>query len=253
MARLIKRTGASLARRNPTIEVRPVELSPVRAACSTDPTDQADSDDPLFRAQRQADIIVRTARAEAESVREEAHAEGCTAGLADAARVADELIRRLESVLAEAIAQRNALIDDVEPQILKLVIQVVEKVIRHEIRTDPRVVERAIKACLKRVKDSSEAWVRVSPEEVERVKAIRDELLSAADDMRTLHVADDRRVDLGGCVVESASGSLDARVGTQLSRLQDKLMEAFENGRREADPGPEPIQRDDQEDRHDQR
>jgi flagellar assembly protein FliH len=253
LIKLIKRSGASLARRHPAIEVKPVELSPVQAASSTDPVDQGDPDDPVARARREADIIVRTARSEAGSVQEEAHAEGCKAGLADAARVAGELISRLESVLAEVVAQRNALIDDVEPQMLKLVIQVVEKVIRHEIRTDPRVVERAIKASLKRVKDSNEVWVRVSPEEVERVKAIREELLSAADGMRTLHIADDRRVDPGGCIVESASGSFDARVTTQLSRLQDKLMEAFENGRRKADPGPDEIQRDDQEDRHDQR
>jgi flagellar assembly protein FliH len=250
---LIKRSGASPARRNPAVEVKAVELDPLQAASSTDPLNEADPDDPVARARREAEIIVRTARSEAESVLEEARAEGCKMGLADAAGVTDELIGRIEAMLAEVVAQRNALIDEVEPQLLKLVIQVVEKVIRHEIRTDPCVVERAIKSCLKRVKDSNEVWVRVSPEEVERVKAVRDELLSAADGMRELHIADDRRVEAGGCVVESSSGSFDARVATQLSRLRDKLMEAFENGRRESEPGPDEIQRDDQQNGHDQR
>jgi len=252
LIKLIKRSGLPLSN-GPGVDVKPVNLDQVHASPSTVSPDQTDTDDPISRAQRKADIIVRTAQAEAESIREAAYADGYKAGTADAAQAADELIRRLESTIAEVIAQRNTLISDVEPQMLKLTVQIVEKVIRHEVRTDPRVVERAVKACLRHVRDSNEVCVRVSPDELEQVKALREELLASAYGAKTLQVVADRRVSAGGCVVESDSAALDARVDSQLNRLQDKLMEAFENGRGEADAGPGEIQRDDQEDEHDQR
>ena len=252
MIKVIKRGGALWGFGGTSVDVRPVDLAQIVASSEPDALAYVE-DDPIARAEREAQMIIRTARAEAQSVLDEAREEGHRAGAAEAAQSASELISRLESAVAHVTKQRNALIDDVEPQMLKLCIEAVEKITRHEIRTDPRVVERAIKACLRRVKDSNEVCVRVSPEELDQMKACRDELLAVADGMPSIQIVDDRRVSPGGCVVESESGSLDARVETQLNRLQDKLMERFEHDRCQTGSGPDEIQRDDQESGHDLR
>jgi flagellar biosynthesis/type III secretory pathway protein FliH len=249
LIRLIKSAPAG----GPGVDVRPIDLVPIGLAEAASSSPLAQSDDPISVARREADVIVRTAQSEAEALRDEARKAGHQVGLEDAAQTVDELIQRLESNIAEVAAQRNALIDEVELQVLKLCIEAVEKVIRHEIRTDPRVVERTIKACLRRVKGSSEAYIRVSPQELEHVKERRDELLSAAERISTIHIVDDRRVSPGGCVVESDSGSLDARTSTQMDRLNDKLMERFEHDRRQTGSEPGEILRDDRKDGHDQR
>ncbi len=202
--------------------------------------------DPLAAARQQAEIILRTARAEAEALQSQAYTDGFTAGVRDGLQKADELIRRLEADIAALAEDRARLVDEVEPQVLKLCVEAVEKVIRHEIRTDPRVVLRVIKSVLRRVRDRDDVSVRVSPQELDFVRSQREELEQAAEGVRSLVIMSDRRVPVGGCVVECPSGTLDARIATQIERLSRRLEEAYEDQRQESNTGPDQIRPGDQ-------
>lgn len=194
-------------------------------------------EDLVDRARQEADVIVRTARAEAEAILAQAYAEGYSSGVRDGVKTVDDLIARLESDLSELASERARLVEELEPEVLKLCQEAVEKIVRHEIRTDPRVVMRAIKTCLKRIKDPGDASVRVSPSEVEHVRANRDELLSATEMVRSVNIISDRRISPGGCTVEAESGTFDARVETQLNRLNKKITETYENRAPETQSG----------------
>lgn len=188
---------------------------------------ESDVQDVVTRAKQQVEIIVRTAQSEAKALLDQAYADGYKAGVDEAARRSSELLDRLETAIAQEAAERAALIETVEEQVLMLCVQVAEKIIRHEIRTDPRVVVRALKSCLRRVRDRDQVTVRVSPQEVAFIRTMRDELLASAEGIRGINVVDDRRVSAGGCIVESISGDLDARIETQVDQIRRKLMETF--------------------------
>ena len=202
----------------------------------------------LTKGEQQAKIIVATARAEAQSIHDQAYDEGYKAGLAEAAQVTHDLIQTLERDIAEVAAERAALVDSVELDVLKLCVEAVEKLTRHEVKTDPRTVLRMIKSCLRRVKDRDEVHVRVSPQEVEQVKAHREELLGVTEGLRGLGIVEDRRVSPGGCVIETSSGNIDARIETQVQQVDRKLMETFEDGRPKTGCEPDEVQQGDQPD-----
>lgn len=204
------------------------------------------ADDVLAEARQEAEVIVRTAHAEADSIRQEAYSQGYAAGTKEAAVAADELIRRLEADIELVAAERAALVDSVEPEALKLCLAAVEKIIRHEVRSDHRVVLRVVKSCLRRIRDRDQIDVRVSPQEVEAVRAHRDELLSLVEGVSVLSIADDRRVSPGGCVVDSSSGTFDARIETQFETIHRKVMETFEYDSEHAQSGPVEIPQGDQ-------
>jgi len=105
----------------------------------------------LDRAQQEAEIIIRTARADADAIREQAYAEGYQAGMEQAIQAPNELIARLESDIAQVAEDRDQILAAIEPEVLKLVVETVEKVIRHEVSTNPRIVTRTIKSVLRRV------------------------------------------------------------------------------------------------------
>ena len=222
------------------LSVAPLDLSPLDGA-NAKPGSRS-PDDPVTKARLEAEVIVRTARSEAETVREQAYAEGFASGVGEFARLSGEMLQRLESMIDEIQAERTRLAEEVEGELLKLCIQAVEKVIRHEIRTDPRVVTRVIASLLRRVKDGEDVTVRVSPEEVEFVRASREELLSIAEGVRAVRVVDDRRVGPGGCVVECSSGNFDGRVTTQIERLSRRLMETYQSDGHQTNPGPGEVQ-----------
>lgn len=204
-----------------------------------EPEPEPAEDDLVEKAEQQAMDIVRAARAEADSIREKAYAAGYNAGLVKATSDAGCLLERLERDIAGVAAERAALVDSLEPEVLKLCLEIVEKIIRHEIKTDQRVVIRQIKSCMRRIRDREQIDVRVSPQEVEYVRAQRDELLSIAEGARGVSIIDDRRISPGGCIVESASGTFDARIETQVEQVRKKLMETYDNDRRQQDAGPQ--------------
>ena len=70
--------------------------------------------------------------------------------------------------------------------------------------------------------------VKVAPEDFELLNARRRELLEGGNASGVELVADEQ-VKLGGCVLEGASGNLDARLETQLQRLRDTLLRARES------------------------
>ena len=226
--------------------IRPLDLELIDRPAHTG--EEFAPDDPLAEARQQAEFIINAAQAEAEAIREQAYAEGFATGAEDFRRVSDQLIERLNTDLEALAAERARLIDEVEPELLKLCIEAVEKIIRHEIRTDPRVVLRTIESLLRRVKDGSDLSIWVSPEEIEFVRAHRDEILSVTDSVQPIRILDDRRVDPGGCILECSSGRLDARIKTQIDRLANKLQETYNNDRQQNKHRPDEIQTGDQQD-----
>jgi flagellar assembly protein FliH len=82
-----------------------------------------------------------------------------------------------------------------------------------------------VREAVRRSKERGRLLVRVSPEDFELLNARRRELLEGAVAGEVDLVADPK-VKLGGCLLEGASGSLDARLELQLQRLREVLVRA---------------------------
>ncbi|MCE5324254.1 hypothetical protein LLG46_13200 [bacterium] len=193
--------------------------------------------DPVAEAVKQADAIVCRAKAESDSISQEARLQGYNTGLQEGNEQFQNLIERLEVDIQLLTEDRQAVLDTIEPEMLKLCTEAVEKIIRHEVKTDPKVVHRVIKSCLRKIRDTSDVRMRVNPSELDNVKAMRDELMSMADGMSSISIVDDRRISPGGCVIETPSGDFDATIENQMNRIKKKLGDTYENDRGEC-PGP---------------
>jgi flagellar assembly protein FliH len=51
------------------------------------------------------------------------------------------------------------------------------------------------------------------------VRASREDLIAMVDGIRNIEIVDDRRVDAGGCVIETNGGTIDAKLDTQLNEI----------------------------------
>ena len=211
---------------------------------------EPDPDDIISKTKQKCEIIINTAQSEVRSLSEKAYVEGYEAGLNNAIQKAGVLFESLQQAIDDEMAERDALVSSIEQQALMLCVDAAEKVIRHEIRTDQKIVARAIRMCLRRLKGRDIVTARVNPTEIEGLRAMRDELLSSAENLQELSIVDDRRIAAGGCVVESPLGDLDARIETQIEQIRRKLMDAFNNEFSKPSPEPVEIQTDDQTNGH---
>ena len=196
----------------------------------------------LEEARARASEIVAEAEAAAHGLREEAREAGRAAGYADGHAAAIEAVTAAaEAERAQLRADVEALVEliererqriwsDAEPSIVRLVLETAQKVVKEDAQINRDVAISIIRNALRRVTETDRIRIRVHLEDLPTVRAARDDLAALVDGIRHLEIVEDRRVGVGGAVVETSSGAIDARIETQFAEIAT----AFDNVAREA-------------------
>lgn len=173
-------------------------------------------------------------------------------GLAEGMRAAEESYRgkigRVDSLSAALQDEREGFFDRVEPELVRLAVSIAEKILDQELELRPELVVDMVRSAMKRLRDRERLRVSVNPRDFEQVRSARDDLIGAVDGVRKLEVVEDRRVDPGGCVIESQNGTLDARIRTQVAEITRALEDVIPEGEDGDGDGSGPLPGGDQED-----
>ncbi len=176
------------------------------------------------------------ARVEAEQIREQARAQGHTEGLA--AGHADGLaqISSAAGALGEALAGVSSLRDEVaesvERDAIELALALAEKVLAASLQARPELVVEVVQGALRRLNDRRRITVLVNPNDLQTVKDALGDLQTQANGIELADLQSDQRVGVGGAIVRSAEGELDASVETQLERAREVVMAELASGER---------------------
>ena len=168
-------------------------------------------------AQAQADAVAMGAKAQSEGT-----VAGLEAGRAEAAEHIADGIATLADLIESARAQRREIVDGAEPELLKLAMAIAERIVHREIEIDPEIVTSMVRVGLARLSGREKVTIRVNPGDVATMREHRETLLSNSD-VESLRVVEDQRVDRGGVVIETESGTIDAKIGTQLREARRVL------------------------------
>jgi len=202
----------------------------------------------VAEAHAEALACVEAAKSQAARIQAEAHERGAEEAQRTAQehqdRLAADVRSRLEALVAEITRERDEFFSRVEPEIATLAVSVAEKVVAQEISTQPEIVLNLVRNSMARMKERESLRVRLNPDDLDMVRDARDDLIAAVDGVRRLDLVEDRRVDRGGCVVESRNGNLDARIKTQLAKMERVITEAAHGDT--SDPGSLPLPTPDQ-------
>ena len=189
----------------------------------------------LNEAVTQAAQIKREALEEAEHIRAAAADEGYQTGLDQArndafAQVQSEWNDRAQNlqadvraVIASIQAGRTNMWKQAEKDIVAFAVEMAQKIIKTEVQQNPKVIGEVIRHALRRVVNKDHIRIRISPQDIDAVRAQREDLLMVLDGAEHLDIIDDRRVQQGGCLIETTAGNIDAKIDTQLERLITSL------------------------------
>ena len=178
----------------------------------------------IEQAERAARARLDEAEQERARVLKEAYDKGYEDGRAEAtAKVIEHARDLLEylGTLVQGVAQamENA-VRAAEDTVARLAIEVAEKILRHEVSIDGSVVLDMVRESVEKAKAAGPIKIRVSAWDLDRVKDFHDEIMRIADDVTSIEIIEDPRVEPGGCIVETDFGSVDARLGTQLREIR---------------------------------
>lgn len=177
----------------------------------------------LASARAEAEAILAAARAEADSIREAAKQEGYAQGRADAREELLAARAELDQLVDDINRQHERFLSEAEPQLAQLALMIAAKVIEREVVLAGDVAVSIASACIRRIKERRWLRIHVNPESIESIRAAREEILAQTGTDARLEVTEDPRVDPGGCVIESPSGLMDARIQTRIGILQEAL------------------------------
>jgi len=179
-------------------------------------------------ARRRADDLVIRAGHEADSIRDRSQHEGYRAGyIAGAQDARSELADALALVQragAEGVAIRNDLLRRSEREMVEMVIAALRAILGDRAIEDAAVVGQTVRQALQRAAAQNVVRVRVHPEQVGLVIA---EMTDAEGEPPPFEVFADGTVGVGGCVVDTEHGRVDARLGVQLDAIARLLREAL--------------------------
>jgi len=179
-------------------------------------------------AQDRADALVRAAALNAATVQQEAYAEGFAAGQRDGTAAARaELVQSIalvQRVATEAKAIRDQLAVQAERELVDLVIAAAESVVGDRIATDSELVHETVRRALARAGSQNVVRIHVSPDEQQSVHV---RLVEERGEVTDFQVIADGIVQVGGCIVDTEAGRVDARLDVQLSEVAALLRNAL--------------------------
>lgn len=193
---------------------------------SADPAETAEAADIVGRAHARAAEIVEEANRTAAATQHDAYREGRDQGYRDGVTEARaelaEALALVQRVGAEAHAVRDRVLWNAEREVIELVIGVVETVIGRQVELEPTLVLDTVERALARAGAQNIVRIRVNPDDREAVSV---EMAERHGDAVPFQVMGDHTVAVGGCVIDTQAGEVDARLDVQLAEVARVLRE----------------------------
>ena len=121
--------------------------------------------------------------------------------------------------------RREEILNETEQQIVELVLLMTRKVVKIMSDNQKQVVMANVLQALKEVKGRGEVTIRVNLEDAKLTTAHISDFIKAVENIKGITVVEDSSVDKGGCIVETDFGAIDARISSQLTELETKILE----------------------------
>jgi flagellar assembly protein FliH len=179
-------------------------------------------------AQNAAEAKVRELELELEKSTQEAFQKGLHQGEAEGRKQAlahfDGEMQRMAGAVAEMAGLRHAIRREAEEELVRLALAIARRILHRELTMDPEALMGLVKSALSKIEMRDTHRVRAHPDHVAAVTRC----LAQTGAPQKIEVQGDTSLERGSVIFETARGSLDASVETQLVEIQRGLVDLLE-------------------------
>ncbi len=196
----------------------------------------------LNEARVHAEKIISDAKAKAQTILQEAdekiealkketektgYEAGFTAGQQALAEEWEKFYAERDSERAAIKEERNRLIQQIEPELIELAVNIARQIIHAELHLAPEQIGAIAKAALAQVRDCGEVTLKIRSNDYEYVGEL---LKKEGQNGPTVKVEVENSLPNGGCIVETPYGMIDGTVEGQLDAVAHELLEVNQGG-----------------------
>jgi flagellar assembly protein FliH len=137
-------------------------------------------------------------------------------------------IRRIDDIAEEIAKQNYSAIQNMEKAVVDLSIMVAKHILQREVLHDSNIVLEQVNKAINSIDEDNVFKIQVHPDYVDILEKSRSKLLADSSKAQKIIIAADSSVKPGDCILETAAGTVDARIETQLNMIKLTLDDAHQ-------------------------
>jgi len=154
-----------------------------------------------------------------------AYAQGFTEGEKAGEDSERENLKSVLDTLGQVVQQldeiRNEIYRYSEKEVVSLAMGIATKIVRHEVIINKNVILNVLKQALKKIVDYDKIKIRVNPSDLQFLKTQHHQFSHLIDNMESIVFEEDEAILTGGCLIQTNSGDIDARIEKQLEAVEE--------------------------------
>ncbi len=150
--------------------------------------------------------------------------QGHQAGVADGLKEIETMLGSLQQAMNEINTFRKSLSLQAERETVRLSLAIAGKILLQEPAINPGVIADVVKKTFETIAINAPVRIRINPSELSYMQA-RKHLIPIEGEVTFI---EDASISCGGCVVESFSGDIDARIESQLKMVEESFLPGLE-------------------------
>lgn len=136
----------------------------------------------------------------------------------------ETLTHQWTAALAKFEADRSAMMLDAREDVLVFATEMAAKIVHRLVKVDENIIADQLVAALTGLTRPTSLAITIHPEDRPVVESVLPELLASIGANSETELRDDASIGRGGCIVNTAGGTVDAAIQTQIDRIVTALL-----------------------------
>jgi flagellar assembly protein FliH len=188
----------------------------------------------ILEAKKRAEFILDEAEKQARfisiEIQEEGRQQGYQKGYSDGIAKAELIEQQVQQTLQDATQQRQKMLNEIEPQMVELVIEICQKILGDTIISSADGILYLIRRGFSQVTGKGKVMLRISEEDFNHVSENKQTVLNMIDGSVDLEIIKDLTLNQGDCIIETPYGNIDCSVDQQFENIKNELKQIVGNG-----------------------
>lgn len=154
-------------------------------------------------------------------------------GFERASKKLEPLLDSLRDALLQLKNLRTETYHRIEKDVVELALAIARKVVCREIEMDREVVLWVAREALARIEDPGQIRIKMNPEDLQFINENSGNLSEVLGNIDNVFLEAEENIQSGGCIIETNSGEIDARIENQIQAVEESFRKAIENSAKE--------------------
>lgn len=137
-----------------------------------------------------------------------------------------EWVKNLDTAMMELREQYSQQIESLESVAVQLAMTATEHILGQEIHENTQLAVHQVKKAIAEIHGIRDIRVRIHPSSFEALTDAKSSLVEGSGSVQSIEIISDPAVESGGCILETAIGTVDAQFRTQMRLVRAAMEEA---------------------------